>query len=344
MTSLTSSQNILSMPAEWEQHKSTWFAWPHDPITFPDRVEKVEKIFTTIIYHLHQNELINLLVLDDAMQAKVSKIFKAHNISIDKIIFHQTDYADVWLRDYGPTFVINKNKSAWIKWNYNAYGNKFPDLLKDNKVFLHLKNQIKAPMIEAKVFMEGGAIDVNGQGVLLTTEECLLNTNRNPTLNKKQTEEYLKNYLGVKKFIWLGKGIINDHTDGHIDEVARFVNANTIVCAYEEDRNDPNFAILDHNFHILQKATDQNGKPFNLIKLPMPKMDYDNEERAPVSYANFYIANNLVLVPQFNHENDEPALAIIKKLFPNYHVIGIDCTNLIYGGGTIHCITQQEPL
>lgn len=344
MLNLISSPNILLMPAEWKHHKSTWLAWPYDPITFPNRVKKVEKIFTSIIYYLHQNELINLLVLDDIMQTKATKKLTAHNINIDKIIFHKTNYADVWLRDYGPTFVNNKNKSAWIKWNYNAYGNKFPDLLKDNQVFLNLKSKIRKPMVTSDIFMEGGAIEVSGEGVLLTTEECLLNPNRNPKLNKKQTENYLKKYLGVSKIIWLKKGIINDHTDGHIDEVARFVNANTIICAYEDNKHDPNFTILDNNWRALQKAADQNGNPFNLIKLPMPKVDYDNGERAPASYANFYIANDLVLIPQFNDKNDERALTVMKRIFPQHMVIGIDCTDLIYGGGTIHCITQQEPL
>jgi agmatine deiminase len=335
--------NTFFMPAEWEQHLSTWLAWPHDPITFPDRVEKVEAVFTAIIYHLHQNELINLLVLDAETQNHAAKTLKTHGVNLDKIIFHQTDYADVWLRDYGPTFITNKQQQSWIKWRYNAYGNKFVDLLKDDQVFHELQHKIKSPMISADIFMEGGAIEVNGNGVLLTTEECLLNPNRNPTLNKNQTEEYLKKYLGVKKIIWLEKGVINDHTDGHIDEVARFVDTNTIVCAYEEDQTDPNFAILDQNWHTLQNATDQNNRLFKVIKLPMPKMDYDNDERAPVSYANFYIANNLVLVPQFNHKNDKRALEIIKEVFPNRVVVGIDCTDLIYGGGTIHCITQQEP-
>lgn len=332
------------MPAEWEQHRATWLAWPHDSITFPDRVEKVEVVFATIIFHLHKNELINLLVLDDEMQHQATKMLKAHDVNLDKIIFHQIDYADVWLRDYGPTFITNGQQQNWVKWHYNAYGNKFIDLLKDDQVFHELQITMKSPMIAANVFMEGGAIEVNGNGVLLTTEECLLNPNRNPTLNKSQTEEYLKKYLGVKKIIWLEKGVINDHTDGHIDEVARFINANTIVCAYEDDQTDPNFTILDKNWRTLQKATDLNNQPFNVIKLPMPKMDYDNDERAPVSYANFYIANNLVLVPQFNHKNDERALEIITEAFPNRLVVGIDCTDLIYGGGTIHCITQQEPV
>jgi agmatine deiminase len=333
------------MPAEWHKHTATWLAWPYDKITFPNRVEKVENVFASIIYHLHQNETIELLVLDENMKQKACKLLEAKNVDLNKIKFHIVDYADVWLRDYGPTFLMhkNENKTAWVKWKYNAYGEKFPDLLKDDNVFYQLKDYINAPMFEPGIVMEGGAIEVNGKGTLMTTEECLLNPNRNPNLDKNQTEEFLKNYLGIKKIIWLSKGIVNDHTDGHVDEVARFVNENTIAMAYEDDKNDPNFKILDDNFKILQNATDQDGNPFKLIKLPMPKMNYDDQEKAPVSYTNFYIANNLVLVPQFNHENDSKTINIIQSIFPDRKVIGIDSTDLIYGGGSIHCITQQQP-
>lgn len=330
------------MPAEWEQHKATWLAWPYDEITFPDRVEKVEQLYALIISHLSSNEIVNLLVLDKAMQTRVKALLAPYEIKLDNIIFHLINYADVWMRDYWPTAVINNNKFAWIKWRYNAYGNKFPDLLPDDRAFEQIKLSVDMQNVVADIYMEGGAIETNGAGILLTTEECLLNPNRNPQLDKKTTEEYLKKYLGVNKIIWLKKGLLNDHTDGHIDEIARFVNPNTIVCAYANDRRDPNFEILDENFRILQAASDHNGNLFNLVKLPMPKISYDDGEQAPASYANFYIANKVVLMPTFAHENDVVALQIIQKLFPERKVIGIDCTDLIYGGGTIHCITQQE--
>ena len=314
----------MNMPAEWEKHTATWLAWPYDPITFPNRVEKVEKVFATIIHHLQHNELINLLVLNKDMKQRATELLYSH-----KIIFHTVDYADVWIRDYGPIFL--KNNSACVKWKYDAYGKKFPDLLKDDKVFYKIKLN---SMLTPNIIMEGGAIEVNGHGTLITTEQCLLN--RNPHLNKQQIENYLKKYLGVTKIIWLKKGIINDHTDGHIDEIARFVNKNTILVAYEQYPNDPNFEILNNNFNILQNS-------FNLVKLPMPKINYDDGKRAPASYANFYIANKIVLVPQFNDKNDKIALDIIQSQFPKRKAIGIDCTDLIYGGGTIHCITQQQP-
>lgn len=331
------------MPAEWAQHKATWLAWPHDTTTFPQRIKQVEQLFATIIYYLHQNEFIELLVLDATMQQRATNILKQHQVNMDKITFYMVDYADVWLRDYGPTFLVNReqNKAAWIKWQYNAYGGKFPELLKDDKVPYQILNQ---PMYEVDIVMEGGAIEVNGQGDLITTEECLLNPNRNSNLNKQQIERYLQDYLGINQVIWLAKGLVNDHTDGHVDEIARFVNKNTIIYAYADDPHDPNFAILDNNLRILEKARDQNGKPFNLVKLPIPQMHYEDGTRAPVSYANFYIANQLVLVPEFKHKNDKHATKILQSLFPNHKIVGIDCTDLIYGGGSIHCITQQQPV
>lgn len=342
---LDPSQLGFYMPAEWHEHHATWIAWPHDPITFPQRVQTVEKVFATIIYYLHLNENVELLVLNEEMQNQAEKILRLNYVDINKTTFHQVNYADVWTRDYAPTFLINRSnkEKAWVKWKYNAYGNKFAELLKDNEASYQIENYLNQTMFESGIIMEGGAVDVNGKGSLITTEECLLNKNRNPNLSKQQIENKLKNYLGVNNIIWLKQGIIGDHTDGHVDEIARFVNENTIICAYEENKNDPNFEILKNNFQTLQNATDQNGKPFELVKLPMPQMNYDDDERAPVSYANFYIANKSVLVPQFSHKNDQVAIDILQELFMDREIIGIDCKNIIYGGGAIHCITQQQP-
>lgn len=361
--------NDFFMLAEWAPHRATWLAWPYDEITFPERVAKVEKIFATIIYYLHQVELVELLVLDQEMQRRATSVLKEQHVAVEKIRFHIVDYADVWMRDYGPTFLARKDDgggqrcaeataAAWTKWQYNAYGAKFPDLLRDNYVPYQIQDDISLPFFEAGFIMEGGAIDVNGKGTVLTTCECLLNENRNRHMSKEQIEEGLKKYLGASNIIWLDKGIINDHTDGHVDEVARFVDERTIVCAYAGDNaegmngvvdssnnavtDDPNFALLDDNWRTLLAARDQDGRPFNLIKLPLPQMNYADGEMAPVSYTNFYIANEVVLVPQFQHVNDAVALQILQKLFPARRAIGIDCTDLIYGGGAIHCITQQQ--
>lgn len=331
------------MPAEWSKHKATWLAWPYDEITFPDRIKQAEQIFANIIYHLHRVETVELLVLNQAMQKKAVDILTEHKVNLDLINFHTIDYADVWLRDSGPTFLIDKNtgKNAWVKWHYNAYGEKFPDLLKDNLIPDQIEGYINAPRINSSLIMEGGAIEVNGEGVLLTTEQCLLGRNK---LSKQKIEKELQNCLRVDKIIWLKNGIVNDHTDGHIDELARFVSADTIVIGSENDENDPNYDILNQNLMILEKAIDIKGKKFKIIKVPMPKMYYDDGQRAPASYANFYIANSIVLVPQFKDPNDQVALEIMQAAFPDREIIGIDCKDLIYGGGSIHCITQQQPI
>lgn len=339
----------LTMPAEWHSHSSVWLAWPYDETTFPKRVAKVENLYCQIIKALGSSETVELLVLNQPMKTKAETLLKEAGADLSNITFHITDYADVWVRDYGPIFVSSPatKELAWVKWAYNAYGKAddpyFSDLLKDNQVFLNLRGTIDKRMFEPGIILEGGAVEVNGEGTLLTTEQCLLNPNRNPYLTKNDLEKYLIDYLGVKKVIWLKEGLVNDHTDGHIDELARFVNKNTIVCAYEDNPQDANFPILDANYKQLQKASDQNGQPFTLVKLPMPHMAYENGEKAPVSYANFYIGNKVVLAATFRDPNDENALRILQSHFPDKKVLPIDCSDIIYGGGAIHCMTQQQP-
>lgn len=333
------------MPAEWEKHQSLWLAWPHDEITFPNRVLKVQAAYIDIIKALHQTEVVNLLVLEGGMQDTVTTFLAQEGIDLDRIVFHTADYADAWIRDYGPMFVHNADngQKAWIKWQYNAYSNKFPDLLKDTKVFYSLKNTVESPMIDIPMVLEGGSIEVNGRGTLITTEQCLLNSNRNPKLSKAEIENHLMTYVGASNIIWLKEGIVNDHTDGHIDDFVKFVNTTTIMCAYEDNPSDPNFLILDAAYKTLVDAVDQNGNQFTVVKLPMPHFNYDDGSKAPASYANFYIGNGVVLVPTYKDANDALALKIISDFFPERKVIGIDSTDLIYGGGSIHCITQQEP-
>lgn len=344
------------MQAEWEKHSAVWLAWPYDKISFgslnekdecmnDERLEKVEERFLEIINVLHKSEKVKILVLNNEVEDKIKEKFISKKINIDKIIFFQVDYADVWLRDYGPIFLFNKEnkEQAWLKWKYDAYGSKFPDLLKDNDVFFKLKDKIKKKMFEIDFVLEGGSVESNGDGICITTEECLIKKSRNKEKNKDKIEGILKNNFGVEKVIWLKNGLINDHTDGHVDDIARFVNKNTILCAYEEDKNDPNFEILEENFNILKNVADQNEKKFNVLKIPMPHLYYNNGEKVPASYVNFYIGNDIVLVPTFNDKNDEKAIEIIKSCFREREIVGIDCRDIIYGGGALHCITQQEP-
>ncbi len=334
------------MPAEWEKHESLWLAWPHDDkTTFPVNFKNVISSFVAMVKAVHKDEPVNLIVLDEDMKNLAISILNKSDIDMKQIRFFIANYADVWIRDYAPLFVknVSTGEPTMAKWIYNAYGNKFEELLIDNEVFKSLKNKIGKPMVEPGIVMEGGALEINGKGTLVTTEQCLLNPNRNPQLNSVEIENYLKNYIGVSNIIWLKEGIINDHTDGHVDDIVKFVNENTILCAYESDISDPNFEILNNNFKLLEQSVDQDGKPFNLVKVPMPHIVYNTGEKAPASYINFYIGNSVVLVPIFNDSNDAKALDIIQSFFKDRKVVGIDCSDIVYGGGTIHCMTQQQP-
>ncbi len=334
-----------TMPAEWEEHDSTWLAWPHDPSTFPDRVEKAEAVHVKIIDAIHRGEAVNLFVKDDDMKNRVAGLLEAGNVDLERIHFLVHDYADVWIRDYGPTFVIDKDRKnlAMVHWTFNAWGDKYEELRKDAVIPSVMNQQMRLNSFRPGIVLEGGAIDVNGEGMLLTTEQVLLNKNRNPRLSKNEVEKYLKEYLGVNHIIWLKDGIAGDDTDGHIDDIARFVNPRTILCAYEDDETDGNYQALKKNYELLLESKDQDGNPLEVIRLPMPGFVGDAQGRLPASYANFYIANEVVLVPVFGHGNDRLALDIIQKCFPDRKIVGIDCNDLVYGLGTIHCVTQQQP-
>jgi agmatine deiminase len=333
------------MPAEWEKHDAIWIAWPHDPTTFPLRVDKAEQAYLQIIKHIHQIEHVNLFVKDQATQQRTAEMFLQENIDLNSVTFFLFDYADVWFRDYGPTFVVNRESKrlGMVRWIFNSWGEKYEELLKDRRVAGYINQQMQLPSFEPGIVLEGGSIDVNGKGTMLTTEQCLLNKNRNGHLRRDEIEGYLKEYLCVSTIVWLKNGIEGDDTDGHVDDLARFVNPSTVVCAYEEDEGDENYAILKENYEILLNAVDQYGKKLKVVKLPMPVVVSDSGERLPASYANFYIGNSVVLVPVFGHVNDQRALSILRELFPERNVVGINCVDLVYGLGSIHCITQQQP-
>ena len=349
LTRGTPKQLVFAMPAEWEGHDATWLSWPYDPDTFPNRVQKVEGTYLEIIMALHKSEAVNLLVRDQDTKRKVDELLEQRGIAHNRINFYVWDYADVWFRDFGPTFLVQRGNRqlAMVHWIFNAWGNKYKELIKDGQIPLMINQEMRIPYFRPEIVLEGGSIDVNGKGSLLTTEQCLLGENRNPHLSRKEIEKYLMDYLGVNNVIWLKSGIEGDDTDGHIDDIARFVNPHTIVCAFEENEEDPNFPILKENWDILSKSKDQDGKKFQVIRMPMPPTIYDSVRdenlRIPSSYLNFYIANKVVLAPIFGHENDKVALKILGKAFPGRKVVGINCSDLVYGQGTIHCITQQQP-
>ncbi len=357
------------MPPEWAPHEATWLTWPKDPITWPDRVEATREAFLQMMEALSPHEKINLLVDDEESKRDVQNRLKKRKVLLHHIYFYLIPTVDSWIRDYGPIFVKKifpssrpspspstslkasrgegerKGDIVMLDFIFNAWGNKYEPLKTDDPIPQKIRNYIQLPLVEPGIVLEGGSIDVNGKGSLLTTEQCLLNKNRNPHLSKIEIENYLKRYLGAHHILWLGEGIEGDDTDGHVDDVTRFVSEDTIVTVLEEDREDPNFKPLQDNLKRLQGMKDQDGKAFKIVSLPMPGRieRNDGEGRLPASYANFYIANQVVLVPIYRHKKDEEALEILQKLFPSRKVIGIISNDLIWGMGGIHCVTQQQP-
>lgn len=297
---------------------------------------------------LAPNEIVNLLVDDLETESAIRE--RSDFPAGANVHFIKTVTVDSWIRDYGPNFLVDKaGRLAFNDWRFNAWGNKYEDLKKDDQIPAALASSLDASRFEPGIVMEGGSIEVNGQGCVLTTEQCLLNSNRNPHLSRAEIEDYLIAYLGVTKVLWLGEGIVGDDTDGHIDDIARFVSPNVIVCAVEEDPDDANYQLLQDNLKRLESMTDVGGRSFDILTLPMPGVVGGTStgtrdlDRLPASYANFYIANNVVLAPVFGHQNDACAVATLQSVFSDRRVIPINCEPLVWGMGTIHCVTQQQP-
>jgi agmatine deiminase len=332
------------MPAEWEPHEAVWLSWPYNRNTFPT-LPAVEAAYYKFISAIHPSERVELFIPTAALHRKVRTGLREAHVDLSRVTLHTTEFSDVWIRDYGPTFVINRamNRSAMVRWNFNAWGGKYEDHLKDGRIPAIMNRRLELPEFIPGIVLEGGSIDVNGRGTVLTTRSCLLNPNRNPSLNEDQIETYLKEYLGVTKIIWLKDGIVGDDTDGHIDDIARFVAPSTVVCAYETDKTDANYHALQENYEILKQSCNQDGVPLTVVKLPMPAKVATDDERYPASYTNFYIGNTIVIVPVFNDPNDADALRILQDLFPGRKVIGIDARAMVEGFGTFHCATQQQP-
>jgi agmatine deiminase len=336
------------MPAEWRVHAATWLSWPKDPETWPGRVPQVENIFLQMMAALAPNEAVNLLVDDEETEQSVRA--RCTFAGAGNIRFHRIPTVDSWIRDYGPNFLVNDHgELACNDWIFNAWGNKYEELKQDDAIPKRLESVLAVPRFEPGIVMEGGSIEVNGAGCVLTTEQCLLNPNRNPHLSRTEIEQYLKDYLGVAKVLWLGEGIVGDDTDGHIDDIARFVSEDVIICAVEDDPQDANYELLQDNLKRLQKMTNAQGRKFEIVTLPMPGVvggastDRRNLDRLPASYANFYIANKVVLAPVFGHSNDARALETLRRVFPGRSVVEINCEPLVWGMGTIHCVSQQQP-
>lgn len=338
----------LRMPAEWEQHSATQLNWPSNKKTWPgERLERVEKVYVQIIKALHNYESIHLFVADASIEERATRLLTEAEVDFSQVIIHNQPINDVWARDCGPIFVRNaQDEFVLLDWDYNAWGEKYPPFDADNYLPTYVADTFGITRIKPGMVLEGGAIDVNGAGVLLTTESVLLNKNRNPLLTKSEIEERLKKYLGLEQIIWLKDGLEGDDTDGHIDDITRFLNKDTVLTMVCEDENDVNYKALKENLEILESVRLSDGSPLKIEKLHLPQTKIegttvDGSEYVPASYANFYIANGVVLLPLYDERYDQQAIDLLSKYFPDRKVVGIPCADLVWGQGSIHCITQQ---
>jgi agmatine deiminase len=337
----------LHFPAEFAAQEAMWLSWPHKEASWPGKIDTIFPVYTKFIGLVAEGQKVRINVADEAMKAVAEKQLLATNGNLNNIEFYFLPTNDAWCRDHGPAFVVNykQKKKAIVDWGYNAWGDKYPPYDLDDVIPTKIAKQFNFDVFHPGIVMEGGSVEFNGKGTLLTTTACLLNKNRNPHLNQKQIEEYLANYYGVNHILWLGEGIVGDDTDGHIDDITRFVNEDTVVTVVEENKSDENFEILQENLHELKKMRLENGKQINIVELPMPMPVIYEEQRLPASYANFYIANKHVVVPTFRDtKNDEKALMILQGSFRDRKVVGLDSTDIIWGLGSFHCLSQQEPM
>ncbi len=338
------------MPAEWERQESTWIAWPHNKSDWPNKFQNIPKVFLDIIFHLSSDQKVNILLKSQAQKRIIKKHLKTKKLKMKNIQFFVIRNNRAWIRDYGPIYVKNKiGKKIILNWKFNGWA-KYKDFQRDNKVNYHISKKIKKKIVEPKykkkqVVLEGGAIDVNGKGTLITTKECLLSKvqQRNPGISAKDYEEIFNMYLGIKKVIWLNKGLVGDDTHGHIDDVAKFVSENKIFINVESNTKDKNFKNVKENLEILKKQKNLKNNKFKIVKIPLPNPKKIDGIRVPASYINFYIANKKVLVPVFNDPKDKLVLKIFRKHFKKRIIIPIDCSDLIWGFGAVHCMTIQEP-
>lgn len=331
------------MPAEWEPHAATWLSWPHNRESWPGQFDPIPEVWAQLASTISACEQVHILAGGEAVMAQ-ARAMVGH---LPNISLHDIPTNDAWTRDHGPTFLAAPPRSglepALVHWGYNAWGGKYPPFDQDVQVPRRIAELLKFRRFEPGIILEGGAIDVNGAGALLTTEQCLLNPNRNAHLSRQEIERYLADYLGARHVIWLSGGIVGDDTDGHIDELARFVNRRTVVAAVQTDSADENYRPLSENFDRLLSATDEEGRELEVVPLPMPRPVYFGEHRLPASYLNFYIANEVVVVPQYDDPADERVAQVLARLFPDRRIRPQRAVELNWGLGAFHCITQQQP-
>lgn len=333
-------------PAEWVKHEATWLTWPHKEESWPGKIDTIYAPYCQFIKAVAEGEKVRINVNDEETKAFAISKLQEQDVDLSQIEFFFNPSNDAWCRDHGPAFLINpsaESKKVIVDWGYNAWGNKYPPFEQDDIIPTLIADQLDIPVFNPGIVMEGGSVEFNGAGTILTTTACLLNKNRNPHLTKEQIEEYLKECYGAEQVLWLGDGIVGDDTDGHIDDITRFVNEDTVLTVVESNPLDENYILLQENLAALREMRLPDGRPLNIVKLPMPSPVIHEDTRLPASYANFYISNAAVIVPTFRDVNDDKALEIIRGVFPDRKVIGIDSTDIIWGLGSFHCLSQQEP-
>lgn len=347
MTKETPRQLGYYFPAEFAPHLATWLSWPHKEASWPGKIETIYPSYAKFVKELTRGELVRINVADESMKSFAIGELQKESVDLNQVefFFHPTN--DAWCRDHGPGFLVNpaaEIKKVIVDWGYNAWGNKYPPFDLDDVVPTLIGKHFNIPVFHPGIVMEGGSVEFNGRGTILTSTSCLLNKNRNPHLSRKQIESFLCEYYGMEQVLWVDEGIVGDDTDGHIDDTVRFVNEDTVLTVIEEDRQDANYNLLQHNLKQLQSMRLLNGKQMNIVELPMPPELIFEDMRLPCSYANFYISNRSVIVPTFRSDRDEKALRIIQECFPEREVAGIDSTDIIWGLGSFHCLSQQEPM
>lgn len=343
----TPKESGYYFPAEFAKHEATWLSWPHKEASWPGKIESIYPNYSLFVKYLTASELVRINVVDEAMKTAATQHLLKAGVDLTKVQFFLHPTNDAWCRDHGPAFLINPAadvKKVIVDWNYNAWGNKYPPYELDDVIPTLIGKQFDIPVYYPGIVMEGGSVEFNGKGTILTSTACLLNKNRNPHLHQGQIEEYLCNYYGAEQVLWVEEGIVGDDTDGHIDDTVRFVNEDTVITVVEENVNDENHDLLQTNLKQLQQMRLLNGKQLNIVELPMPDEVIYEDQRLPASYANFYISNQHVIVPVFNCNKDDKALQIITSCFKDREVVGIDSTDIIWGLGSFHCLSQQEPL
>lgn len=333
-------------PAEWEKHEATWLTWPHKEASWPGKLDTIYAPYCEFIKVVAKGEKVRINVNDEATKTFATGKLAEAGADLSQIEFYFNPSNDAWCRDHGPAFLLNPGAAEpkmIVDWGYNAWGGKYPPFEQDDVIPTRIGDHFGLPVFHPGIVMEGGSVEFNGAGTILTSRACLLNENRNPELNQEQIETFLKECYGAEQVLWVGDGIVGDDTDGHIDDITRFVNANTVLTVVESNPLDENYLLLQENLEELKAMRLINGEPLQILKLPMPSPVIYEDTRLPASYANFYIANAAVIVPTFRDVNDEPALEIIRQAFPDREVVGIDSTDIIWGLGSFHCLSQQEP-